>query len=237
MPTYDDSSQDHPLPLFLSEQAHEVEVGETSGIAVISWRILKVSLLVVTALGIGFLLDDPVTHFASVKASLFDTSALQPASDQSTPAIQSASGAQAPPPAAGDAPTREEIAAAFASAARQSQAQIGEPPAETLLKQFQAWATREDAQPPVERVQPVEPARPAQPVQDASAQVAEDAEAPVRHIHKRRHVQNARAEMRPQQNRRNAWVQPPPAQDPRAQEQAVQNAQAPSFLQTLGLQR
>jgi hypothetical protein len=255
MPMNDDFAPDHHLPLFLSRHVDEPDVGRAWDIATISSRILRVGLLVVTASAIGFVLaDDPVALFASVKASLFDASALH-ASEQSTAVIQSTSDAQELPPTAADAPTREEIAAAFA-AAHQRLAQNAEPPAEALLKQFQAWAAKEDAQAPVMREQPVQaaredaqpPVKSVPPVQDTPTQAAEDAPAPVRHMARHRHVrpvQNARAEMRQQYSRRlvrreqTARVQGPPVQDPRAQaqDQAAQNAQSPSFLQSLGLQR
>jgi hypothetical protein len=253
MPTNDDLTTDHPLPLFLSRHADEPDIGGAWDIAVISSRVLRAGLLVVTASAIGFVLaDDPVALFANVKAALFDRSALQLASDRSTAAIQSTSSTQALQLNSADAPTREEIVAAFASA-RQSQAKISEPPAETLLKQFQTWAAKEDAkenaQAQVTRVQPVQatsedaqpPARPAQPVQDTTAKVAEDARAPVHPVLRRRHV-NARAEMRPVQNpgrmhrrEQNARAQVPPAPDGRVQDAATENAQAPSFVQSPGL--
>ena len=79
---------------------------------------------------------------------------------------------------------------------------------------------------------------------NAPAQVVENARAALRPMQKHRHVrpvQSARAELRPVQNPRkkvrreqNAPVQVPPARDARAQDQSVQNAQAPSFLQTFG---
>lgn len=250
MPTNDDLTTDHPLPLFLSRHADEPDIGEAWDIAVISSPLLRAGLLVVTASAIGFVLaDDPVALFANVKASLFDRSALQLASDRSTAAIQLTSNTQALQPNSADAPTREEIAAAFASA---RQTKISEPPAETLLKQFQTWAAEEDAkenaQAQVTRVQPVQaagedaqpPTKPVLPVQDTTAKVAEDAQAPVHPMLRRRHV-NARAEMRPLQNpermlrrEQNARAQVVPAPDGRVQDEATQNAHAPS-VQSPGL--
>jgi hypothetical protein len=184
---------------------------------------------------------------------------LRPGTGQSTPTIQSTAGTQdllptardeppinpganpesAPPSdgktAATDAPTRNEIAAAF-EPADQSQAEAGQPSADDLFKQFQAWAAEQDQRAQVSS---------AQPAQDASAQVVQNARRQVgpmqvhRHV---RHVQNARAEIQPVQNPRkkvrreqNARVQVPSVQDAGAQGQSVQNAQAPSFLQSLGL--
>lgn len=250
MPTEDDFAPSHPLPLFLTERAHEPERQDR---AVISSRFLITSILVIaaTAIGIGLLsVGNPATLFAEVTASLFDNSALQPRTDPSTPAIQSAADTQALPPTAKDAPTRDEMAAAVAPA-DQSQTEIRQPSNEELFKQFQAWAAEQDAR---AEAQPVQPARdapaqvqPVQPAQDAPAQVAEDDRTPVRpmHRHRRRSVQNARAEVRPVHNPRarvrreqDARVQARPVQDPRAQVQpAQQEGQTPSFLQSLGLRQ
>src|SRR4029077_4753422 len=213
-----------------------------------------------TAIGVAVIsVGNPVVLLANVTASLFDTSALQPCTGQSTPTIQPPTGPQdlrptasdeppinpganpesAPPSdgktAATDTPTRNEIAVAF-EPADQSQAEVGQPSADDLFKQYQAWAAEQD-----QRAQ----ARSVQPAQETPAQVVQDARRRVRpmQVHRQvRHVQNARAEIGPVQNPRkkvrreqNARVQLPPEQDARAQGQSVQNAQAPSFLQSLGL--
>jgi hypothetical protein len=251
--------------VFLAEHAEEPEqwdIGKAWDRAVISSRILKTSILIVTATAIGVAVisvGNPVALLANVTASLFDTSALQPGTGQSTPTIQSTAGTQdllpavrdeppispganpesAPPSdgktAATDTPTRNEIAA-VSEPADQSQAEAGQPSADDLFKQFQAWAAAQDQRAQV---------RSAQPAQDAPAQVVQDARRQARpmQMHRQvRHVQNARAEVRPVQNPRkkvrreqNARVQVPPVQDARAQGLSVQNAQAPSFLQSLGL--
>jgi hypothetical protein len=243
MPTKDDFTPDNPLPVFLSERADEPEqpgMGIAWDRAVISSRILKASISIVTATAIAILLvGNPVPFFANVTASLVDISALQPGTDQSTPTIQSTAGTQDLLPTA---PTRDEIAAAF-EPADQSQTEIRQPSAEDLFKQFEAWAAEEDARAQVGPVQSVQDAR-AQVVQNAPAQVVQDARPEVRPVKKHRHVraaQNARAKIRREQNPRakvrreqNARVQVRPVQDARAQDQSVQNAQAPSFLQSLG---
>jgi hypothetical protein len=242
MPTKDGFTPDHPLPLFLCENADELEqagIEQASHRAVISSRILKTSILVVTATAIGIAIlsaGNPVVLFANVMASLVDTSALQPGTGQSTPTIQSTADAHLPP-IARDAPTRDEIAAA-SEPADQTQSKISEPPAGALLKQFLAWAAEEDAQALV--VPPAQDAR----AQGGSAQPVQDAPAQVRPMQKHRHVrrvQNARAEIRPERHPRakvrreqNARAQVAPVQDPRAQDQSVQNAEAPSFLQSFG---
>jgi hypothetical protein len=264
MPTKDGLTNDHPLPLLLAEHAEEPEqwdIGNSWDRAVISSRILKTSILVVTATAIGVAVisvGNPVVLLANVKASLFDASTLRPGTGQSTPTIQSTAGTQdllptardeppinssanpesAPPSdgktAATDAPTRNEIAAAF-EPADQSQAEAGQPSADDLFRQFQAWSAEQDQRAQVRSVQPA---------QDPTAQVVQDARRQVRpmQVHRQvRHVQNARAEIRSVQNPRkkvrreqNARVQVPPVQDARAQGQPVQNAQIPSFLQSFG---
>jgi hypothetical protein len=245
-----------PTPLFLSDYAEEPEQPDIEAWdrAVISSRILKASILVVTVAAIGFAilwLGNPLMLFANATASLVATSAPQDGTDQSTTTIQSTAGTQGLPPTARDTPTRDEIAAAFRTAG-QTQTEIPQAPTEPLLNQFQAWAAEEDARAQERPVQPAQDAQ-AQPAQDAQAQPAQDAQAqpvedartqirPAQKHRQVRHVQNARAEIRAEQNLRakvrrkqNARVQVRPVQDARAQDQPVQNAQAPSFLQSLGL--
>jgi hypothetical protein len=254
--TKDGFPPDDGFPLFLSEHAEKTEqpdIGKVWDRAVVSSRILKTSILVVTATAIGIAIlsvGNPVALLANATASLVGTSASQDDA-QSMPTIQSTADAQVLPPTASDAPTGEEIAAASKTAS-QSETEIRQPPAEALLKQFQAWAAEEEAQAQV---------RPEQPVQDAQAQVRDDqsevvqnAPAQVRPVQKHRHIRpvhNARAEIRPEHNARakvrrehnprakvrgeqNAQVQIPPAPDARAQDQSVQNAQAPWLLQSFG---
>jgi hypothetical protein len=219
------------IPLFLSDHTEEPEqpgIGKAWDRAVISSRILKTSILVVTAAAIVFAIlsvGNPLVLFVNATASRFATSAPQDGTGQSMPIVQSTTGAQALPPTASEAPTGNEIAAAFKTA-YDSQTEIPQPPAEALLNQFQAWAAEEDARAQGRTVQPVQDAQPVRPMQK----------------HRRvRHVQNARPELRPVQNPRakvrreqNARVQVRPAQDARAQDQSVQNAQAPSSQQSFG---
>jgi hypothetical protein len=245
MATKDGFPPDDHFPLFLSEHAGEPEqpgVGIAWDKAVISSRILKTSILVVTATAIGIAIlsvGNPVALLANVTASLVDKSAPQPGTDQSTPTIQSTADAQALPPTTENAPTGDNTAAAFKTA-DQSQTEIRQPPPEALFKQFQAWAAEEDAQ---AQVQPVQDAQPQ--VQDDQTHVVQNARAQVRSVQKHRHVKpvhNARAKIRPEHNARaqmrreqNAGVQARPVQNTQAQVQPVQNAQPPGFLQNLGL--
>jgi hypothetical protein len=239
VPTEDSFTPDHPLPLFLSRRADEHEQRGSS-------RLLKASALVITAtasaIAIALSLGNPVKVIGDVTASLADMSGLRPRTDQSPPIIQST---QALPPTARGAISRAETAAAD-----QGQTEISEPPSGAVLKQFRAWAAREDAQAQAEPAQPVQntqaKAEPEQPAQNARAQVLEDDPAPVRHIRKYRRVrtvQSARAEIRhPRarvQRHQNARVEVRPVQDARAQAQPGQNPQPPqppSFLQSLGWQ-
>jgi hypothetical protein len=245
MPTRDGFNPDHPAPRLLDDQPEQQGIEKAWDRAVIVPRVLKASILVATATTIGIAIlsvGNPVTLFADVTASLVDKPTLQPGTDQSTPTVQSTADAQALPPIAKDAPTRDEIAAVSESAS-QSQTENSEPSSEALFRQFQAWAAENNAQAQVGPVQSVQDA-PVQFAENAPAQVAENARAPLRPIQVHRNVrpvQSARAEIRNVQNPRkkvprgqNVRAQVRPAQDARAQDQSVQDAQAPSFLQTLG---
>ncbi|MGH6741301.1 MAG: hypothetical protein ACREDY_20155 [Bradyrhizobium sp.] len=253
MPTKDGFSPDHPLPLVLADQIEQQGIGILRDRTVTPLRVFKTGVLVAiaTATGIAALsVRDPVALFADVTASLVGNSGLQPGTDQSTPTIQStadapalvqpAAEAQALPPTAQDAPTRDEIAASEPAA--KDETEKSEPSSDALFRQFQAWAVEKDAKAQDEPAQPVQDA-PAQAVKTGPAQVAENPRVSHRFVQKHRHVlpvRDARAEMRTQNRRQvrraqNARVERPPVDDARAQVQPVQNAQAPSFLPSFGL--
>jgi hypothetical protein len=227
----------------ISPSDHTVEpeqlgAGKAWERAAISSRILKTSILVVTAAAIVFAilsLGNPLVLFANVTASLVATSAPQDGTGQPMPTIQSTADAQALLPTASEAPTGEEIAAAFKTAF-QSETEIREPPAEGLLKQFQAWAAEEGAQAQVRPEQPEQPVQDAQAqVQDNQSEVVQNAQAQVRPVQKHRHakpVHNARAKIGPEHNAR---AQMRREENARLQVQPVQNAQPPGLLQSLGL--
>jgi len=251
---------DNRFPLVLFEHAEEPEAPGWDEDVIWS-RILKTSIAALPVAVIALLLvGHPAAPFANVTASLLHLSPFEAGRGRSTPTIQSTAPAQALLPAATEAPTRDEVAAAL-EAGNRSESEIRQPPAEASLKQFQAWAAEEDAR--AQLIQPVQDA-PAQvgsvqPLQDAQAPAVQDAPAQVaqaqvaqddpeevrpvqRHRHLRR-VRNARAEIRPVQSPRarvrrqqNAREQARPATDARAQDRSVQNAQPPSLLQSLGLQ-
>jgi hypothetical protein len=200
-----------PIPLFLS---NPIEVPEQAGSlqpwerAVLSSRILKTGILIVTAAAIVFavlLAGNPLVLFENAKATLFATSAPQDGTGQSMPIIQSTADTQPLPPTASEAPKGDEIAAALKTA-DQSQTDTRQPSPEALLNQSQAWA--EDA-----RVQ----VRPVQPVQDPQAQVVQTAPEQIRPVQKQQQVRpvqrakivknvrakvvkNARVQVRPEQN-------------------------------------
>ena len=143
-----------PIPLFLSDHTEGPEqpvIGKDR--AVMSSRIVKTSILVVMAAAIVLAMlsgGNPLVLFENAMASLVAASTPQDDTSQSMPSIQSTADAQALPPAASEAPTGGEKAAAFNAAAfkaaDQSQTEIRQPPADVLLNQFQAWAAQEDAQ-------------------------------------------------------------------------------------------
>ncbi len=257
--TTDNRFQPDRPPIFLSghaEEAVQPDVEKGWDVATISSRIFKASALAaaVTTIGVGALsFGNPVLLVTSVTDWWNDKPALQLEADTSASPIQTMADA----PAAIDVPPREEIAAAPAPANQdqaeavqrpaesvqvpaessqrqvavaQSQTENSPPVSQELFKQFQAWAAEEEAR--------------AASARAAQARVAQDTPQarPVKK-HRRVHsVQNARAEVRPRRQNRarvreeqDAGGQPPPVADPRAPDPATQNAQQPSFFQSLGL--
>jgi hypothetical protein len=208
-----------PIPLFLSnpievsEQAESLQPWER---AVLSSRILKTSILIVTAAAIVFAIlsmGNPLALLEIATASLFATSTPQDRTGQSKPITQSTADTQPLPPTASEAPTGDEITTTLKTA-DQRHTDIRQPTPEAALNQFQASEAEEDAQAQV---------RPVQPIQDPQAQVVQTAPEQVRPVQKQRQVRpvqrakvvkNARAKGRPEQNAQ-------------AQDGSVQNARAP----------
>jgi hypothetical protein len=251
---------DDRFPLIVSDYADQHElpsIGMAWDIAAICSRILKTSVLVVTASVIAILsMGNPIALFDYVTASLVDISPFQRDIGPQTPSIQSTAVQDLPPIPAGG-PTRDEIAAAI-KAAGQSQAESLQPPvdassaetssADASLKQFQAWAAEQDTR--AQNVQSGQdaPAQVVEAVQDVQEQAAQNARAALddeaaqntsavappmaKHRHARR-AQNARAEVRRDAR---GQVRPPatPAADVRPPDRPAQNAQAPTLLQSLG---
>jgi hypothetical protein len=251
MATEDGFQPDRP-PIFLSGHAEETgppDIAKGWDIATLSSRILKASILAVVVTGIGIAVlsvGNPVVLVANMTDWWIDKPALQPEPDPATSPIQTIAATQDLPATTTDAPARGETAA-VSQPADQSQAETVQRPAEVvqsqtenappvteeLFKQFQAWAAEEETRAQARAGQ----AAPVRIAQDAPAQVR-----PVKKQRRARSVQNARAEIRPQRHPR-ARVQEeqdprgqlPPIADPRAQDPSLQNGQAPSFLQSLGL--
>jgi hypothetical protein len=153
---------DDHIPLFLADYEQEPE---QSGIwRVISSRILKTVVWVFAAGAIVFAIASigSPTLFASVTASQISASAPQEGERQSIPAIQSTASAEALPAIPNDAPSNNGLLAAFESAFERPSA-VDQPPAETALKRFEAWAGEQTARAEAPR----------KPAQDAQAQVAQ----------------------------------------------------------------
>jgi len=143
-----------PIPLFLSDLAEEPE---QSGIRkVISSEIFRKIVLVFAAAAVVFAVVSVgnLILFARVTASKVSTSAPQDGSGHSIPAIQSTASAEV---LLGSSPG-DELLAAFKSAF-ESKKEVDQPRAEALFNQFQAWASEEDAQAPVQPPQPVQDVR------------------------------------------------------------------------------
>jgi hypothetical protein len=230
MATKDGFAPDDPFPVFLSEYTEEPEqpgIRKAWDGAVISSRILKTGILVVTAAAIDFAIlsmGNPVALFANATASLADISALQPGTGQSTPTIQSTAGAQALPPTARDAPTRDEITAAL-EPADQSQTEIRQPSAETLLKQFQAWAAEQEARDGITGA--------LQLADQSQTEIRQpSAEALLKQFQAWAAEQDARAQIGPVQPVQDARAQV--VQNARVQVRPMQNAQAPLPLRSIG---
>src|ERR1700692_3009214 len=186
-----------------AEEPQQVGILKAWDRAVTASQIMKMSILVVTTAGIVFAVlsvENPIA-LTNATASLVGTSAPQDGT-QSMPKIQSTADAPALLPTASEAPTGDEIAAAFKTP-NQSQTEISQPPAEALLKQFQAWAAEKDAR---AEVRPVKNAR-------EHVRSEHNIRAKVRRMH------NARVHVRPMKNAR-------AEQNSRAQDRSVQNVQA-----------
>lgn len=218
----------------------------------------------VTTIGVGALsVGNPVVLVANVTDWWNDKPALQLEADTSDSTMQTMADAR-DAPATTDEPARAQVAVVAAAApadqnqadtaqrqaepvqaqpvqvqaelprpaeVAQSQTESTPPVSAELFKQFQAWAAEDDARKragsaqaaPTRIVQQTQQARPAKK-------------------HRRVHsVQNARAEVRPQRQHRTRIreeqdLREPiaPVADPRAPDPNVQNAQPPSFLQSLG---
>jgi hypothetical protein len=165
------------IPLFLAAQEpHQRGIGRGGHRAVVIASCILFAAgaaIVFTVLSAG----NPMALFTKATASVWGESAPQDGTGRQMPIVQSTPGGQALAPTAEEPFKNDDSDAALKTA---GETEIREPPAEALLKQFQAWATEEDAR---AQVQPVQPVEPGQPIHDARADG----------------VQNARAEVRPVQ--------------------------------------
>jgi hypothetical protein len=200
MPSTDGFNSDDPLPLLLAElKQQDIDIGKAWDRAILTASILGATA---TAIFVGILwVGNPATTLFA------DKSALQPSTGsaptiQSTTDAQASTAAQALPPTAEDATTRDETAAAT-QPADQKQTENSEP-SEALL------ALDNDAQALVVPVQPVQDAL-GQVAQNAPALVTANAQAPLRPMQDRhvRPAYRARAEIRPVQNPRKKVRQQP----------------------------
>jgi hypothetical protein len=197
MPSTDGFNLDDPLPLLLAElRQQDIDIGKAWDRAILTASILGATA---TAIFVGILwVGNPATTLFA------DKSALQPSTGSTPTDAQASAAAQALPPTAKDATTRNEMAAAT-QPSDQKQTENSEPPSEALL------ALDDDAQARVVPVQPVQDAL-GQVAQNAPALVTANAQAPLRPMQKDRHVRpayRARAEIRPVQNPRKKLRQQP----------------------------
>jgi hypothetical protein len=170
-----------PIPLFLAAQEpHQRGIGRGGHRAVVIASCILFAAgaaIVFTVLSAG----NPLVLFTNATASVSGESTHQDGTGRQMPIVQSTSGNQALAPTAEAAFKSDHSAAAFKTA---GETEIREPPAEALLKQFQAWATEEDARAQVQPVQPVEP------VQDALAHGVQNARAEVRPVQEHRQIRS-----------------------------------------------
>jgi hypothetical protein len=125
---------EEPIPLFLSSQIGELQgraPGKIRERSIVSALPLKTSILAAAAavLVLSVLsVENPLTLFANAKASLLALSAAPSSTRPPAPTVRSTVEAPTLPVIAREAPTRDEIAAAFKAAAQQSQPEIRQPP-------------------------------------------------------------------------------------------------------------
>lgn len=252
MPMNDDSAQDHPLPLFLSNDTEDVELRGSS-------RILWTGFLFVMALAVGgatLLLGGPGSHITALTASV-DGASTPAVTDngQATPPPQSAVEAQQPSPAETEAASNQQPAVASPELAGQKQADATAN-SETLFRQFQAWAQQQDGKPdqqPDSAQESRAPATsevsaPAEPAAETTQAVPTRAEpkapasagqAPLRAAQKRsvRELRNARAEIESARraktkSQQTYGTQPP--EETRAPETPAQTTETPWLLRLFG---
>jgi hypothetical protein len=153
-----DSLPDDPIPLFLYNQIEEPQAprfGRTWNKSGTSRRALKTGILAASAAAIVLLIlsvENPLALFANAKASLIGNSTAQPSASHSVPTIQAAVDVRTVPTTVREAPTRDEIAAAF-KMAHQSQPET-RPQSQPEVRQQSQPEIRQPsaAAPPVRRL-------------------------------------------------------------------------------------
>jgi hypothetical protein len=147
-------------PFFLSDDAKPEERG--IGKAWVGLSLVTASVIVFAVLSIG----NPIALLAMVTPPGISSSSPQDGA-QSMATIPSLAIAEVLPPAPREAPSADELIAAF-KGAFDAPTEAGQPSGEALFKQFQSWAAEENLRSPV---------RPLHGMQDARAQVVQKARA------------------------------------------------------------
>jgi hypothetical protein len=124
---------EEPIPLFLSSpvgESQRLAPGKARDRSIVSALPLKTSLLAAAAVLVLWVLsvENPLALFANAKASLVALSAAPSSPRPPAPIVRATVDAPTLPATAKDAPTRDEIAAAFKAAAQQSQPELRQPP-------------------------------------------------------------------------------------------------------------
>ena len=227
MPTEDGVDPGHPMAHSLADDCQKW----------VRSHFLKASIFVIVAIVSGIAITRPSTvkPVRATTASLADASLLPPDAIQVMPTTARAaaegssneSSAAVTSNTAASAPAHDEIAA-VPEVTGPSRIKHTEDSSEALFAQFQAWAA---TQPKLAQPQPVQSA-PA--VQNALASAEQGPEV--------KSAQTAQPEIRAIRRRRQAKMQRDQVQRPKTQvtkdaqaQEPVQNA--PSFLQSLGLQK
>jgi len=217
-----------------------------------SLRIIRKTATALIALGIGtaaLVLEDPLAPLAVVSASVVDALDLMPGqatAQEATPAMAMA--LRMSRPAHGDGVTRLASAAASEPADRHGP-EAGDGAPDVLMKQFVAWAERQDheqdAQQRLEadavpQMAP-QPIKPVETAEDVPVQVAPYAMAAVRdaeQLQRARAFRSARAELPPARSSQTKvqhahQARAKTVENAHAQAAAARNAQRPSLLQAL----
>jgi len=260
----DDFAPDHPLPVFLSREAETFEEPRRSPWLLKTGLVVVAAIVIAGTMTLS--LGNPLNIFAEASPTdppatqpIADQST-PPAAVQNQAAVDAA-------PTAGSAPPRQEVADTSNAASEGQAETTEPPPGALLKQFQSWAAAQDSGRQagPGQPVQPgqdprtqVEPIRPIvqdattqaeaeQPAQDAAAEPQDNSAAArtVRRHRKGPSVQNARAEIRLTKRARpsvrpdgSARADARAPQDPRAApDQPAQNAQSPTFLQSIGVNR